>query len=478
MSSAPHDSVALRLKRLPKVDKVLRLPAVEQLEHEGGLPHWAVLEAVRAEIARLREALLKSAESTNSERAPDDAEVDIARIAKMARALYTPTLRPVINATGVVLHTNLGRAPLPEAALRRIAEVGGGYMTLEYDLLRGERGSRQAHLQRIIERLTGAEASLVVNNNAAAVLLMLAGLCAGREVIVSRGELVEIGGSFRVPDVMQASSARLREVGTTNRTHRRDYEAAISTDTRALLKVHRSNFALVGFTAEVSISELVSIAKNAGLLCMYDLGGGALECAAVLQDPLEPKVEAALAAGCDLVSFSCDKLLGGPQAGILCGSRDAIEPLRQHPLLRALRPDKLTLLALQATLELYRDGRTAEIPTLAMLSAPLPLLHRRALKLQTLCAAEDLATDVFPTRSAVGGGAMPLIQPESYAVAPRCDAAHARRIEEALRKSPIAAVVARLSDERLVCDVRTVNDPELPILARALVAAHGEAVLR
>ena len=472
---------------LPKVDKVMRLAEVERLykaapntlpSDEKLLPRWAVLEAVRAEIARLREAWL--------EKKASPLEVEPARIAAAARGLVASTLRPVINATGVVLHTNLGRAPLPQAALRRISELAGGYLTLEYRLAEGERGSRQDHVQALLTRLTGAEACLCVNNNAAAVLLMLAGLCAGRQVVVSRGELVEIGGSFRVPDVMRASGAVLREVGTTNRTHPADYKLAITPETRALLKVHRSNFAVVGFTAEVEARELSVLAHEAGLLCLYDLGSGAFSDGAPLGNPPEPTIEAALAAGCDVVSFSCDKLLGGPQAGVLCGSREAIEPLRKHPLLRALRPDKLTLLALQATLELYRDGRTDEIPTLAMLRAPLAELRARAEKLAALCQAAGLAVDILTTRSAVGGGALPLHEPDSYAVSPRATGAASRRIEAVLRTGPPGrpigesggepspAVVARLCDERLLCDVRTVAERELPALARALALAATE----
>jgi L-seryl-tRNA(Ser) seleniumtransferase len=516
--SVPKESSpSAPLARLPKVDRVMRLADVERLYTTGDapLPRWAVLESVRSEIARLREELKKGTNRTGGAAAPPDAPapaVSPARIAASARQLLQPTLRPVINATGVVLHTNLGRAPLPLAALQRISALGAGYTTLEYRLFEGQRGSRQEHAQSLLQHLTGAEASLVVNNNAAAVLLMLAGLCGGGEVIVSRGELVEIGGSFRIPDVMRAGGTRLCEVGTTNRTKLADYKNAIHPETRALLKIHRSNFAVVGFTAEVGAAELAGLAHDAGLLCLYDLGSGMLGDAAALCSPRagkerplltqaptaepelnpsappeglpsqpEPEIRATLAAGCDVVTFSCDKLLGGPQAGVLCGTRAAIEPLRQHPLLRALRPDKLTLMALCATLELYRDGRLAEIPTLAMLSATAGELRARAERLQALCAATGLAVDILPTHSAVGGGALPLWQPASFAISPRCDAAQARRIEAALRRGPARlgddaaapppAVVARLCDDRLLCDVRTVADHELPALARALVAA-------
>lgn len=481
MPKKPASPDAARLKSLPKVDKVMRLAEVERLiadeksssTDEHRLPRWAVLAAVRDEIARLRAQILAD---SATETPPT---VDADRIAEAARALVRPSLQPVINATGVVLHTNLGRAPLPQAAIRRIAELGGGYMTLEYRLADGERGSRQDHLQELLSRLVGAEACLIVNNNAAAVLLMLSGLCAGRQVVVSRGELVEIGGSFRVPDVMRASGAELCEVGTTNRTHLRDYQAAIGPQTRALLKVHRSNFAVVGFTAEVDAAALSRCAHEAGILCLYDLGSGCLDEIDARASTDEPTIAQALRAGCDVVSFSCDKLLGGPQAGVLCGSRAAIEPLRKHPLLRALRPDKLTLLALAATLELHRDGRAEEIPTLAMLRCPLETLRARAESLQALCAAAGLEVDVVETQSAVGGGALPLHQPASFAVSPRVQGAAARHLEAALRRprrklaepSPALPVVARLHDERLLCDVRTVTDGELPALVRALALA-------
>jgi L-seryl-tRNA(Ser) seleniumtransferase len=471
MSTQPPNRQAAGLKLLPKVDKVMALPEVVRLSAE--LPHWAVLAAVRAEIAQLRAALLQPRTVAAPPLLPP--QLDLGRLAQAARQLARPPLRPVLNATGVVLHTNLGRAPLPALAIERLGELGGGYLNLEYRLEAGERGSRQEHLPAMLAQLTGAPACLVVNNNAAAVLLMLAGLCSGREVVVSRGELVEIGGSFRIPDVMRTSGARLREVGTSNRTHLRDYQQAIGSDTAALLKVHRSNFAVVGFTAEVGPAELARAAHQAQLLCLYDLGSG------VLAGPLadwatgEPPIEAAIAAGCDLVSFSCDKLLGGPQAGVLCGTAAAIEPLRQHPLLRALRPDKLTLIALAATLELWRDGRQAELPTVAMLLAPPSLLAARAARLAGLCAAAGLPVDILPTESAVGGGALPLGHPASLAVSPRLSGRAARRLEAALRCGD-PAVVARLVADRLLCDVRTLADHQLGELARALVAAAATVI--
>ena len=489
------------LRRLPKVDDVLRGPELVLAVARGEVPRWAVVDAVRTAIGRLRDDIRDGRGAADAAAAVGGAadgrlRVDAAAVLAAARRLAAPTLHRVINATGVVLHTNLGRAPLPAASIERIAAVAAGYSNLEYRLDEGKRGSRQEPLAALLAGVTGAEAHLVVNNNAAAVLLMLAGLCAGREVIVSRGELVEIGGSFRVPDVMRASGATLREVGTTNRTHLRDFTGAIGDATRALLKVHRGNFALVGFVKEVPLAELVACARERGLLCLYDLGSGALLPSPVAEpdagagagaetpaDDLpddgradtarEPTVPDAVAAGCDVVSFSCDKLLGGPQAGVLAGTRASIDALRQHPLLRALRPDKLSLAALAATLELYRDGRTDEIPVLRMLAATPAVLHARAERLRALLGERGVPALVLPVRSAVGGGAMPLSQPPSWAVSPSADARTSRRLEAALRTPPagVPPVVARLVDGRLLCDVRTVAEGELEGLAGALAAA-------
>jgi L-seryl-tRNA(Ser) seleniumtransferase len=368
--------------------------------------------------------------------------------------LTRASLRPVVNATGVVLHTNLGRAPLAAAAIERIAAVARGYSNLEYRLDAKQRGSRHDHVRALLCELTGAEEALVVNNCAAAVLLALSGLAAGKGVVVSRGELVEIGGSFRVPDVMRASGARLIEVGTTNRTHLNDY---CVDDAALLLKVHRSNFAVVGFTSEVSVAELITLKKPV----MVDLGSGGLV-ELRLENADEPTVQSLVKAGADVVTFSGDKLLGGPQAGILVGKRAAIEPLRTHPLLRALRPDKLTLAALEATLQLYRDG-SRDIPALAMLTATEPQLQARAEKLCAACVAArpDLHFGTMRVRSAVGGGSLPLCEPWSWAVSVD---GHAEAVEAALRGHDI---VARIADDRLLLDVRTLMDGDLEKIAHA-----------
>ncbi|MFH0900515.1 MAG: L-seryl-tRNA(Sec) selenium transferase [Pseudomonadota bacterium] len=458
-------SVSAKLRDLPKVDKVLRRPEIEA----GRAPRWAVVAAVRQVIEERRQAILAGTAST--------IEVDSMEVLRRAEKLAKPSLGPVINATGVVLHTNLGRAPLGEEAVRRMAELARSYSNLEYDTGAGSRSSRQDHLQALLCRLTGAESALVVNNNAAAVLVSLAALAAGREVVVSRGELVEIGGSFRIPDVMRASGARIVEVGTTNKTHQRDYELALGCNDCALvLKVHRSNFAVVGFTAEVVVSELAALAGERGVPLMVDLGSGTMAnpttwCASL---PAEPTVPETVAAGADLVTFSGDKLLGGPQAGIVVGASTLVARIAGHPLIRAVRPDKLTLAALEATLEAYRDGHALEqIPVVRMLAASQEELNQRARTLRTLVFRDPgldsgLEIDVVQIDSAVGGGALPLASLPSWALSlahrAGCSAA---ALGQALRRH-VPPVVGRIVGDRLLLDVRTIAPAELEQVAAAI----------
>lgn len=359
MTANGHDTRQL-LRDLPKIDDLLKEPELTGSE----VPRWALVEAARLEVDDRRKEIL-AGRSTRTSVTPGD-------LLARAKRVIKPSLQRVINATGVVLHTNLGRAPLAPEAIARVAEVASGYSNLEYDLGQRGRGSRHDHIQSLVADLCFAEASVVVNNNASAVLICLAAMAADKEVIVSRGELVEIGGSFRIPDVMRWSGAGLVEVGTTNKTHARDYREAVSGRTGLLLKVHQSNFAVVGFTSDVSTEELVAIGQAAGAPVMVDLGSGSLINVATLGDgtlPAEPTVGDTVAAGADLVTFSGDKLLGGPQAGIIVGKKDAVARVRKHPLMRVVRPDKLTLTALEATLELYRGGHAVErVPTLRMLS--------------------------------------------------------------------------------------------------------------
>lgn len=361
-----------------------------------------------------------------------------------------PSLRRVINATGVIAHTNLGRAPLAEAAIERVRDVARGYSNLEYDVAAGGRGSRQAHVTGILRRLTGAEAALVVNNNAAAVLLALAALAEGREVLVSRGELIEIGDGFRIPDVLARSGARLREVGTTNRTRAADYEAAIGPETALLLRVHQSNFRVVGFTEQPRVEELAEVARRHGLPLVDDLGSGAL-----VEVGDEPTARTSLAAGADLVCFSGDKLLGGPQAGIVVGRADLVERLRRHPLQRALRADKLTLAALEGTLTLALDSPD-EIPVLRMLREPVETVRARAERL-----AELVQGEIEETVARAGGGALPLAELPSFACA----------VEEELAAKLRAAsppVIAVVRDGRTLLDCRTLTDDEVEEVAEAV----------
>ncbi len=387
-----------QLRGLPKVDEVLRRPEVIALGATS--PRWAVVEVVRRAIERQRRAILAGEAGTH------ELDLSAPTLAAEVAVLARPSLGRVVNATGVVLHTNLGRAPLATRAIERIAEVARGDSNLEYEVGEGTRGSRHEHLRALLCALTGAESAIVVNNNAAAVLVALAALAAGREVIVSRGELIEIGGSFRIPDVMRASGARLCEVGTTNKTHARDVEEAIGQDTALILKVHRSNFAIIGFTEEVAVVDLAAIGAGAHVPVMVDLGSGALVDTRAFGLPAEPTVAAQISAGADVVTFSGDKLLGGPQAGIIVGREAALAKIRHHPLMRAVRPDKLTLAALEATLELIREDRAADIPALRMLASPLAELEARARRLAELCVGAGITVELASVQSAVGGGAL------------------------------------------------------------------------
>ncbi|HSP73417.1 MAG TPA: L-seryl-tRNA(Sec) selenium transferase [Gaiellaceae bacterium] len=428
--------------------KLRDLPSVDELVRGLDEPHALAVEAARAVLDRAREAIRDGGD-------PGDHGQ---RLRAELAAARRPSLRRVLNATGVVVHTNLGRAPLPEAALARVREVGAGYSNLEYDLDAGKRGSRQVHAADVLRRLTGAEAALVVNNNAAAVMLALAALAEGREVLVSRGELIEIGDGFRIPDVLTRSGARLHEIGTTNRTRAADYERAIGPETALLLRVHQSNFRLVGFTELPSLAELSAVAHAAGLPLVDDLGSGAF---AAFED--EPSARDSLAAGADLVCFSGDKLLGGPQAGIVVGRADLVEKLRRHPLQRALRADKLTLAALEGTLALYLDPERAarEVPVLRMLLEPADAVRARAERLAALVGGE-----VEETVGRVGGGALPLAELPSFACAVEEELAAPLRSQE----PPVVGVVR---DGRLLLDCRTLADAELAEAAAAVAAARG-----
>jgi L-seryl-tRNA(Ser) seleniumtransferase len=472
MSSA-LDLAALRrerLRALPSVDEVLR----ELGAGLGGDPRSRVVEAIRVVLADSRRAVLAATSVDELVRVPLDGAALRARVAVQLRAAAAWRLDRVVNATGVVLHTNLGRAPLSRAALARLAVIGRRYSNLELDVQTRERGWRGSHVDALLGWLTGAEASLVVNNNAAAVLLALETLAHGREVVVSRGELIEIGGAFRIPDIMVRSGARLVEVGTTNRTRVADYAAAIGPDTALLLKVHPSNFRVLGFTQAPTTRELVELGRGRGIPVMEDLGSGAFLDLRRFGLPHEPMAPEAVSAGADLVTFSGDKLLGGPQAGIVVGRRELVARLRQNPLTRALRIDKLTLAALEATLRAYETPEAAlrEIPTLRMLTEPEVRVRRRARRcLRALPPAIRTALDarVVGTRGQVGGGALPLADLPTAALALGSAAHPAAALEERLRAGR-PPVIGRIAEDRLLLDCRTVADDEVPLLAAAVSA--------
>jgi L-seryl-tRNA(Ser) seleniumtransferase len=426
----------VRLRDLPSVDELAR-----------GSDDPLAVAAARSVLARAREEIRAGAD-------PGDLA---ARVGAEIEGMRRPRLRRTLNATGVVVHTNLGRAPLAEAALEHVHEAGRGYSNLEYDLVAGARGSRQDHVAGILRRLTGAEAALVVNNNAAAVLLALAALAEGREVVVSRGELIEIGDGFRIPDVLARSGARLVEVGTTNRTRAADYERAVGPATAVLLRVHQSNFRLVGFTELPSVAELARVAERHRVVLVDDLGSGVL---GQVED--EPSVAESLRAGAGLVCFSGDKLLGGPQAGIVVGRADLVERLRRHPLQRALRADKLTLAALEGTLGLYLDPERAalEVPVLRMVGEEVGAVRARAERLAGLVGGE-----VEETVARVGGGALPLTELPSYACAVEEELAGELRRGE----PPVVGVVR---DGRCLLDCRTLSDAEVDEVASAVLAAR------
>jgi L-seryl-tRNA(Ser) seleniumtransferase len=459
------------LRTLPKVDELLKREDVAALVTLHG--RTLTLEAIRDALNDTREAVLAGSLAEVA------ADVIAADAAARLEVRSRRSLRRVINATGIVVHTNLGRSPLADSAIDAVTEVARGYSTLEYDAESGERGSRHVHVEELICRLTGAEAAMAVNNNASAVLLGLAALARRKEAIVSRGQLVEIGGSFRIPDIMRESGAKMVEVGTTNKTHLRDYENAITPRTGLILKVHSSNYRVVGFTEEVPLEQLVALGAKHGIPVFEDQGSGVLVDLAKYGLPGEPTIGAAVAAGADLVSASGDKLLGGPQAGILAGKREVIASLKKHPLARAVRLDKMTLAALEVTLRLYldEDRLFAEVPTLRMLTMKPVEIWQRASRianaLRSACGdAYEIETAADTSRA--GGGALPMedIPTTVVAIAPKRMSATA--LEERLRLGD-PHVITRIKDGRLLIDPRTLREDEETEIVDALAAAVREA---
>lgn len=458
-----------KLRMIPAVGRILGSPGLSEIS--AVFPRNLVLKAVHQVLERLRDEV----ESGPPIADPNLFDMDriLAEVKRTAGMLSAPSLRPLINATGVVVHTNLGRSILTESVIRRLFPIAGGYSNLEYDLDRGKRGSRYTHVEGILKELTAAEAAMVVNNNAAAVLVALDTLARDREVIVSRGQLVEIGGAFRIPDVMRRSGARMIEVGTTNKTHLRDYEAVITPDTGLLLRVHQSNFQMVGFTQQVDTVELVGLGRRYGIPVMEDLGSGCLVDFTRHGSALkEPTVSEVLARGVDLLTFSGDKMLGGPQAGIILGRKDLVEAIRKNQLSRALRIDKLTLVALEETLRLYRDERTAvrEIPTLRMILQPYEELKAKARRLLRMIGRSEhgrFTLELVDGSSRVGGGALPMAAMPSRLLALVPGKLSVNAMEERLRAGD-PPVIVRMEKDRVLLDPRTIQDSELKIVAQAV----------
>ncbi len=466
------DSRQNLLRGIPKVDVLLEL-AAETPELEA-LPRVHLLEAIRRTLEDLRRQLLNG----ELDAVPKPGLL-LRRIAERAEAELAFNLRPVINATGVVLHTNLGRAVLSAQVAEHVAAVASSYSTLEYDAAEGRRGSRHTHLEALLTRLTGAEAAMAVNNNAAAVLLIMTALFNGRELIVSRGELVEIGGAFRVPDIMEQGGVNLRPVGTTNRTRLADYARAVDPEkTGGVLKVHTSNFRIIGYTEQTSLTELAGLARAHNLPLVYDQGGGTLVDLGPLGIHDEPTVQEALQEGADLVCFSGDKLLGGAQAGLIVGRKEYIARLKSHPLARALRVDKMTLAALEATLKPYLDPEEAKraIPTLAMLFATQAELREKAEHLGRVIAEAGLRLEVgvAGTESQTGGGAAPEKPLPSRAVTLKSDRLSAAALEEKLRRGE-PPVIVRTAQDQLLLDVRTIQTEQFELIAEALKKALAGA---
>jgi L-seryl-tRNA(Ser) seleniumtransferase len=453
-------SASARLREIPSVDELIGRPRLRALSETAG--RGVVTQVARNVLADLRAGMLSEGPAAPAL----TVEALEARIANEVKVVLAPSLRRVINATGVILHTNLGRAPLAQSAVSHLDETATRYSNLEYDIESGQRGKRDIHTSRLLADLTGAESAIVVNNNAAAVFLTLNTLAKGAEVVVSRGELIEIGDGFRIPDIMAESAALLREVGTTNRTSIRDYERAINERTKLLLRVHPSNFRITGFTERASLEELVALGRRTQLPVYEDLGSGCVTdlTAAGLSEPLARQ---SCATGAAVVSFSGDKLLGGPQAGIIAGDKEIVERIRRNPLFRALRVDKLTIAALEVTLKAYLRGALDEIPTLRMIRVPASEIARRAAQFVDRlrgAVSKDFSIEVRDGFSVIGGGSISISSARRSAAA----------IEERLRKPENGTpVIARIEDDQLVIDLRTVFPDEESSLAAALVCAVG-----
>ncbi len=452
---------------LPGTDHILEL--TKQTPFFETIPKSVLVRSVRSVVEHFRSGILDDDPDISADRLADERILE--QVKDQVTRAITPNLKPTINATGVVVHTNLGRSLLADEAIENLQMVASRYSNLEFDLSLGRRGSRYSCVEDILCEISGAEAGMVVNNNAGAVLISLETLAKGKQVIVSRGELVEIGGSFRIPDVMERSGAMVKEVGSTNRTHLRDYENAIEVDTGLLLKVHTSNYSVVGFTTAVPLKELVELGAKHHVPVMEDLGSGSFVDFSRYGMIKEPTVQEAMAVGPDVVTFSGDKLLGGPQAGIILGKKDRIDEIRKNPINRALRIDKLTLAALESTLRLYRDPEKAiqAIPTLRMLTSPLSVIEKKAEKLAHLLKDLDdsrVYIELMNLSSRVGGGALPLQDLPSRCAGIRVKGISVNTIERFMREHP-PPIIGRIEDDLFVMDLRTIGEDELPVIETA-----------
>jgi L-seryl-tRNA(Ser) seleniumtransferase len=455
------------LRKLPGVDHLLELADGDAFLQT--IPRSVLTRSIRTVLEDLRKAIIGADSEIGESRMTDIAVLD--KVRQSAEKAMTPNLQPLVNATGIVIHTNLGRSLLAAEAVENLVRIAGRYSNLEFDLEKGKRGSRYSIVEELICEITGAEAAIVVNNNAGAVLLALNTLARGKKVLVSRGELVEIGGSFRIPDVMAQSGGIMVEVGTTNRTHLKDYEKAVDEDTALLLKVHKSNYSIVGFTREATLQELVALGAGCGIPVMEDLGSGTFIDFSKYGLAKEPTVQDSLSSGLDLLTFSGDKLLGGTQAGFILGKADIMDRIKQNPITRALRIDKLTLAALETTLRLYRDEKMAiaAIPTLRMITEPVETVEKKALRLKAVLEkidAERMQIDLLRLSSKAGGGSLPLLELPSRGLGITVKGISANRIESFMRRySP--PIIARIEADRYIIDPRTLQEEELAIIETA-----------
>ena len=450
-------------RKIPKVDILLEDERIRQMITTYSKD--TVMESIHIETDRLRTFIGSCEEEDQIE---ERIESLVSEIGRTVEAMHTPNMRPVINATGTILHTNLGRAPISPKHMKRIAEVASGYSNLEYNLEAGRRGERYSHFEELLCKLTGAEAAMAVNNNAASVMLILSSLAKGGEVVVSRGELVEIGGKFRIPDVMEQSGAFLVEVGTTNKTHYDDYKNAITEETKALLKVHTSNYRIVGFTESVEIDELIGLAKEHDLPIIEDLGSGVLVDLQKYGLTHEPMVQESIAKGADVVCFSGDKLLGGPQAGIIIGKKKYIDQMKKNQLTRALRIDKFTATALELVLQEYLSEETAvrNVPVLRMITKPLDEIEKEAKSLNRMLRRSGFSAQfqVVECESQVGGGSLPLERIPSYAVAVRPQKMSIPQMEEQMRHLAVP-IIPRTANDTILLDVRTIDHLQFKVIA-------------